>query len=239
MKKKTIIFEPVCLDAELVSTWPSPAIKHLPDWYKNIKPYISLNNKLEYSGKPGTMPNVTLKKCMPFLDAMSNGYMIVLDDDVFVSKNDREEPIITWRTSDTIVTSHSTEQFQGINIPKECYDMVWKWQNQWETNVPDGYSILFTHPINRFDLPFFCFSGLVDCDKYNRSVEFPFLLKKDFIGIVPAGTPIAQLHIIKREHWQHKRNKFNQNARYIKNRIFEKTFVSSYKKNYWNIKKYE
>jgi hypothetical protein len=42
-----------------------------------------------------------------------------------------------------------------------------KFHNLWIIEAPDGYAVLFTHPFNRFDLPFTTLTGLVDCDRYH------------------------------------------------------------------------
>jgi hypothetical protein len=115
---------------------------------------------------------------------------------------------------------------------------VFKFQQEWTNKTPKGVSILFTHPSNRFDLPFRCFSGFVDTDKYNLPVHFPFILKKGFEGIIPAGTPVAQLFPIKRTNWKSKVVKWDADESYKANRNFQRTFAASYKKNYWNRKEY-
>jgi hypothetical protein len=54
-----------------------------------------------------------------------------------------------------------------------------------------------THPLNRTDLPFYTLSGIVDSDNYMGEGKVPFFIKKDFTGIIPAGTPIVQIIPIK------------------------------------------
>ena len=51
------------------------------------------------------------------------------------------------------------------------------------------------------DLPFSTFSGIVDTDKHPMCISFPFLIRKDFNGILKKGTPIAQCIPIKRENF--------------------------------------
>ena len=58
-------------------------------------------------------------------------------------------------------------------------------------------------PIHQDEVPFEILEGLVDTDVYNIPVNFPFFLKdKNFNGLIPAGTPMAQVIPIKRENWQ-------------------------------------
>ena len=63
--------------------------------------------------------------------------------------------------------------------------------------------MFFTHPVNRFDLPFTTLSGLVDCDRYTDTwIHFPAHWHNTrFQGVLPKGTPIAQCIPVKRENW--------------------------------------
>ena len=73
----------------------------------------------------------------------------------------------------------------------------------WTVEAPEGYAIYFTHPINRFDLPFTTLTGLVNSDLYSENwVHFPaYWHDRNFNGVLPRGTPIAQCFPVKREGW--------------------------------------
>jgi len=236
MKFKNITFIPNSEEIEIASFAPEPSIKFLPSWYKKINKYTNNETKLKFSINFG-MPNVSIKRCVPFLDAMSCGYMVILDDDIYVEQQNGE-PFIRWRSNSSIITWHSIDQFEGLPIPDYFSKMVAKWENNWTVKTPKKYSIIFTHPFNRIDLPFYTLTGFVDTDKYERPVQFPFLLKKDFEGIIPAGTPICQIIPVKRKKWRSKRIKFNHKQNYKTYRDFFRTFVGSYKKNFWEKKEY-
>ena len=107
-------------------------------------------------------------------------------------------------------------------------------------NIPKNYSILFTHPLNRHDLPFTTLSGIVDSGLITSPTgSVPFYIKENFEGLIPQGTPIAQLIPIRQESWSSK----------IKNGLVEKSlkqtissnlvFSGWYKKNIWKRKNYE
>ena len=84
----------------------------------------------------------------------------------------------------------------------EKYDEIpWKWTVPWSIETPKGFSLLFTHPLNRMELPFVTMSGIVDTDEYECPVNLPFLIREGFMGVIPKGTPIAQVIPIKREKW--------------------------------------
>jgi len=62
--------------------------------------------------------------------------------------------------------------------------------------------LLFTHPLNRYDLPFYCSSAIVDTDIWGLPTFIPFFLKRGFSGIIPKGTPLFQMIPIKRDDWE-------------------------------------
>src|SRR5258707_12120938 len=55
-------------------------------------------------------------------------------------------------------------------------------------------SLLFTHPVNRSDLPFTALTGLVACDTFfDTPLHFPaYWHDADFNGVLPKGTPVVQ-----------------------------------------------
>ena len=62
-------------------------------------------------------------------------------------------------------------------------------------------SSLYTHPLNRLDLPYRTITGLVDNDRYHDVfTHIPAVwTDPDFVGTLPAGTPIAQCVPIRRQ----------------------------------------
>jgi hypothetical protein len=237
IKQKKILYIPYKKEAQLIQSFPKPSIKYIPDWYKKILKYTKGDQKLKFPINSNNI-NVTIKRCVPFLDSLSEGYMFELEEDVYVEIVDNS-PFVRWRSSDTVITTHTNEQFEGLPIPTEYYSLVFKWNNEWGIKTPKNYSIYFTHPNNRIDLPFHTLSGVVDCDSFNIPVNFPFLLKKNFEGIIPAGTPICQIIPIKNETWEHEIFEYNEDYIYIKNKQVQKTFSGSYKKNFWTRKTYK
>ena len=97
---------------------------------------------------------------------------------------------------------HDGSQVAGTPFFDEDQFII-KFNNFWTIQLPPGYSILVSHPINRDDLPFRALSGLVDCDRYHDAfVQFPARwVDPSFNGVLPKGTPVAQCLPIKRETW--------------------------------------
>lgn len=235
--KKVISFDPYTQEVSTIKTYPIPSIKFIPDWYKKIPSFSGGAKKLKFPIGDG-MPNLTLKKCVPFLDAMTSGYMFYLPEDVYVEQLN-EQPFIRWRSNDEVISWHSLDQFEGFHIPETHHNMVAKWANHWMITLPKDYSILFSHPSNRIDLPFFTLSGLVSLESYSIPVQFPFILKKGFEGIIEAGTPVCQLTLIKNEQWKTEVKEYDAQRVYKNSKLFWKTFVGSYKKTFWKRHSYE
>jgi len=188
-KAETIEF--LC-DEEDYGVIPEPysSKKFMPDWYKALPMKIN-------SGFNGG----TVKKCNPFLDSMSIGWIIPLAADVEIHSND-DCSGLTYDTKfhKLMIQNHSMEQVSTSKCPHPTHPKPpIKFLNYWITRCPPGYSLLFTPPLNRPDPRFTCFTGLVDCDKYFEYINFPFVWNEpNFHGILPAGTPLVQVIPIKR-----------------------------------------
>ena len=170
---------------------PVPAVLGLPDWYKAMpqKSFNPVANKVEF----------TLKKCPPFIDAMTYGFLIPLAVDLTVQDGE-----FSWDfpVPDGFVSEYSRSPIdfhdpsQTIGSPDFDADrFIIKFMNFWTIEAPEGYSLLFTHPVNRRDLPFTTLTGLVACDTFhNAPVHFPaYWHDADFSGVLPRGTPFVQL----------------------------------------------
>jgi hypothetical protein len=235
--KKLIKFIPNSELIEKTKNTFTPARTELPQWYKDMPIYGNGAKKLECP-VANTSHNHNLKRCVPFLDAMTSGYTLVLDEEVFVGQ-DENGPVFRWKSPDTLVTLHSSDQFVGFPIPVKYHQMVAKWHNEWSIQTPKGFSLFFSHPHNRIDLPFYTLSGFVDADKYAVPVQFPFLLDYGFEGVLPIGTPLAQMIPVKRESWAREKIPFDPIEKHKRWKSLSKTFADSYRTNFWEKKQYE
>jgi hypothetical protein len=81
-----------------------------------------------------------------------------------------------------------------------------------------------------------CSSDLVDTDIYDNAVNFVFVLKdKNFQGLIPAGTPIAQVIPIKRESWM---MSIGKKSKLETSKVLN-VFYSGYKNMMWTRKDYK
>lgn len=134
--------------------------------------------------------DLTVKHCLPFIDALTTGFIIPLQADVTFHDG---EVTWDWPYDESPVGFHFPTQAPGVPFVDED-EVVLKAHNFWSIHTDPGYSTLFTHPFNRLDLPFRTLSGLVDTDSFDSlPVHFPMIwVDRDFHGTLPAGTPVAQ-----------------------------------------------
>ena len=188
---------------------------------------------------PGGQKNVTVKWCNPFGDALGAGYFLVLENDVQVTITDGQQEWVWFRGGADFIGQHSKEQISPELIPKGYSPQPWKFVNQWGIKTPPGYSVLFTHPMNRTELPFLTLSGVVDTDDYNQPVNFPFVLRADFEGIIEAGTPIAQVVPFKRESWTAEIQTFDVQKTTAITSSYSRKIFRPYKLGFWKRKEYK
>jgi hypothetical protein len=178
---------------------PIPAVRGLPDWFKAMPPN-TFNPTMGDESQ-------TVKRCPPVIDAMTYGFLIPLATDLEVRDGE-----FSWEFdlpqgfvseySHSPIGFHDPSQAVGSPFCDEDRYII-KFNGFWNIEAPPGYSLLFTHPVNRTELPFTTITGLVDCDAFHQSpVNFPARWHDtNFNGLLPKGTPIAQCLPIKRETW--------------------------------------
>ena len=186
---------------------PYPAKRGLPDWLKAMP-------MSAYSADLGRDIN-TVKHCPPFIDAMSQGFIIPLPVDLKVEKGVFEwdwgavmggegtPPSELGPYPQAPIGYHVSAQATGTPFFK-AEQAVIKFFNLWTIELPPGYSLLATHPVNRNDLPFQSLTGLIDCDRFSCTmVHFPALwLDPDFCGTLEKGTPVAQCVPVERQSYE-------------------------------------
>jgi len=147
----------------------------------------------------------TVKQCPPFVDAMTHGVIIPLPCDVHVGPEslswdwDLPTPAAAMHPRSPL-SFHVPEQLEGSPLQQGDQVAV-KFNSFWTIELPEGYSLFASHPVNRFDLPFRLLTGLVDADQYHDvGILFPGLwVDPAFSGTLPAGTPVAQCFPVRRE----------------------------------------
>lgn len=164
---------------------PVPAKTHLPDWFRKIpavdKGVLSATNN-----------GLTIKRCMPFLDALSTGWIIPIAATVRLEVKDNGQTVDAgWEFDHTMVSNHAA--FQVAGNPKDPRPAC-KFHNHWTIRTPPGWSCLFLPPLNRPHPVFEIIAGVVDTDTYNSLIHFPFFATaQEGVHVIEKGTPIAQV----------------------------------------------
>jgi len=144
-------------ELETILPRPIPAVLGLPDWFKAL-PQKAFSETLRDD-------LFTMKKCPPVIDAMTFGFLMPLACDLKVENGEftwqRDLPAGIAKYSRSPIDFHDGCQVAGTPFFDEDRFII-KFNNFWTIELPPGYSLLVTHPINRDDLPFSTLSGLVD-----------------------------------------------------------------------------
>lgn len=179
---------------------PKPTIQTIPNWYRKADRF-AVKPDGEYWQDPmvgGKIP--TWKACPAIFDIMGTGYVYRTPCDIeFYEENGTiKVKVLDDKNKDFIQVRPPMPQFVP---PTGYHEFHFAWWSDWAVKVPEGYSVLYTQPFNRFELPFLTTSGIIDNDKVNLPGTMPFFIAKGFTGVVPAGTPYAQMLPFKREDW--------------------------------------
>lgn len=151
----------------------------------------------------------TVKKCPPFIDAMGFGFLMPLAADVHVERGEFSwnwtelssvPSLVAINDSFSPIAVHFNSEVTGTPLFDADLSIV-KFNNFWTVELDEGYSLLVTHPVNRFDLPFRTLTGLVDADSYRAGfINFPAAwTEREFVGTLAKGTPVAQCFVVPRE----------------------------------------
>jgi hypothetical protein len=170
---------------------PVPACKCMPEWIRRMPATAA--------GADGQVE--TVKNCMPFIEAMTYGYVIGLPADMTFTMEGNTVRADVVGFDMPLVDFHGGEQFPGA--PFGGMGVV-KFHTPWLVRTPPGYSTLFLPPLNRFEMPFMPLAGMVETDTYYRQVAFPSLcmMQSGQQVKLAKGTPIVQLVPVPREEWR-------------------------------------
>jgi hypothetical protein len=170
---------------------PVRAKTALPDWFRKLPAVTADRVSPSDSG-------LTVKRCMPFLDAMASGWVIGLAGTVRMEILDGGQTVnCGWDFDRTLVSNHANHQVAGN--PRDPMPPC-KFHNYWTIVTPPGWSCLFVPPLNRPNGIFEVVAGVVDTDTYQSEIHFPFFATgEDGLHVVERGTPLVQVIPFRRE----------------------------------------
>lgn len=170
---------------------PVAAKTHLPEWFRRL-PAV---DKSKYAASD---TGLTVKRCMPFIDAMTTGFVLPLAATVRLDIRDNGQTVTAgWDFDRTMVSNHGAHQVAGhpANPSPPC-----KFHNYWSIRTPKGWSCLFVAPLNRVNPVFEPVAGIVDTDTYTAPIHVPFFARAaDGLYELEKGTPLVQVIPFKRD----------------------------------------
>ena len=232
-KNKEIIFTNIMEVSK--EYYPAPASKFLPEWYKKTDSYTDAKKIVK--NRTGPINNSTIKKCIPVFDALTAGYIIPTMSDIFVTKDENGKILFSTSFGPGIEEHPIIQNPHHPFMNQQDYPKI---INPWSIKTPKGYSCLFTPPVHGGNPYFSSLEGIVDTDNFKLPVNFPFVLKDlDFEGIIPAGTPIVQIFLIKKDYWKIKFNDNKNMDNIHQDRInIQSVYFDRYKTKFWERKRY-
>lgn len=242
-----IFFEKLSEEISIFCRHPEPASSAIPEVWKNLDKF----NYEKKSDFPKNLPHrdyATIRLCPAINDSMNFGYIVFNPVDIFIDAS--QEDYIEWYTPPSklfvfennepmnLVSFHPPEDYPGFKIPEEFHKSILKINPLFGIKTEPGYSCWITHPINNNILPFRAVDGIVDTDVFPTRSPFAFFIRKNFKGIVKAGTPLIQVIPFKREEFTSEIVELDLiNFSHQNTSIFS-LFSNSYKKIYWKRKKF-
>lgn len=164
---------------------PFPAKGYMPDWFRKIP---AVDERKVATNDTG----LTVKRCMPFIDAMTTGWIIPLAATVRMEVSEEGQRVDTgWDFDRTMISTHAMHQARG-NPWGQRPPM--KFHNHWTIATPPGWSCLFVNPLNRPNGLFEVVAGVVDTDTYRAPIHFPFFATApDGLHVIEKGSPMVQV----------------------------------------------
>ncbi|MDX2265577.1 MAG: DUF6065 family protein [Hyphomicrobiales bacterium] len=170
---------------------PVAAKAVLPDWFRRLPP-------VSKEHVTSTDNGLTIKRCMPFLDALTTGWLLPIAATVRLEISDGGRTVNAgWEIDKTMISNHNPHQVTGN--PRDPRPPC-KIHNYWTIKTPPGWSCLFTAPLNRPNPVVEIVAGIVDTDTYQSLIHFPFFATApDGVYTLERGTPIVQVIPFQRE----------------------------------------
>ena len=191
-----------------------PAIKFLPEWFKNVPLYppdSNLNPDLHLG---------TIKQCPGFIDLFKKGFVVPLWCDLYLEIKETE---IKWKTPNDkfIFSFHNNVQFKD-HLPSHAQKnviAVLKTICPWRVRTPPEISLLQLPMLYHYNPHFTVASGIVDTDIYHEINQQMIFHKIENIKI-KRGTPLCMYIPFRREEFNYIVRETNSTDEKIQNKHF-------------------
>ena len=238
---------------------PEPVKAHIPDWYKKLEHNMK---RLTIKGCMPVLDTLTAG----YVLKMPQDLFIEFNIDKFHPETG--EVMVDKKTGENIkdfkfryglcegdsmlaaktmnlnggnAQVHYQHQLEGSSFLKKNKNFaVLKILNPWVIKTPPGYSCLFVPLLNNADDRFEIISGIVDTDKWNLEVNFPFVINGDkyetLTTTIKRGTPYVQVIPFKRDDWEMKFGTTNAKGVFRNWIGHQLQIIRSYKDRIWSKK---
>lgn len=202
-----------------------PAVHHTPEWWKRMEQHypsgaLDLENRI---------PNLSPKKCFPLFDAMTAGYLLRTWADMLVTQTS-DGPVFKWKVTVPMVEQHQRIT-RDMPAPVGYHPQVFKYEARMRTVTDRGYSMFVVPAWGHNPLTLHAVPGIVDSDGPTTAFSYPFWVRADYEGVVPKGTPLAQIVPFRRESWvSHTAVESHEDYRAFDDANFNGTLVGHYRR---------
>lgn len=194
IKKEEIVLDCFVTEPFIYDLAPiAPAMKHVPDWWKNTPSKIA---------DPHDPQMATIKHCAGFIDYYKKGVVIPSWFDMELKIHELgHEKYYDWQSSNRMVsTDHSHPQGQWINFA-EPNGQNMKLSSPWAFRTREDVQFTWTQPIwnHRKLIPHLTVLPAVVNYRYNHATEINFLIENKNSAQelnIPALTPLVILHCL-------------------------------------------
>ena len=169
---------------------------------------------------------ITAKRCLPLVEASSEGYVWQTHTDVEFVVDEIEKGVFQLSmnfpnhvnqfpaidvhgiisnhdNSQAYAKDHGRAEIESLH-GKLPFKQIYKFTNLFLIKTPKGYSCRFKSLSNLFNLPFQFFEAVVETDHHYSMINFPFRYTGPLVPhkyFLKKGTPLIQIIPFKREKW--------------------------------------
>jgi hypothetical protein len=223
---------------------PEPAYKHIPSWYKKVESFYNGDSTPQNGHQ-----NITVKRCIAFLDMLSTGYFLLAPFDIYIDTTDGKQTFdipagvlgLQNMGGKQFIGNHDMRQVDGYPFDKNIFiDYLFRIHPIWVVKTDPGVSCMFIQPQHHEESPLYAISAVIDTDSYSSDGLLSFLVKKNFKGVIKKGTPMVQVIPFVRKDYESEIILNQEEYSIIKSQGIKirTVFNSGYKKYFWKKKKY-
>jgi hypothetical protein len=235
-KRKTVEFLP---SSEFVANnvpMPKPASEYVPKWYRDVSMFHGGEGPQFWNN---TLTNLSIKACGPFADSFKMGWIQETWADLWIARSPVEPDQMDVHSRRTLMVD--VRERVNVPLPDHFYQKELVFRAPWIAKLPPGYSMLVTHPVNHFELPFYVPTGIVDADKFFHTQfgNLPFFVHKSFAGMIPLGTPMFQMIPVKRDEWDSEQAPWDASETEARASVMSSEFWGTYRQKFRQRKDYQ